>query len=174
MIPESALFALVGWGIVPGVEIRDGVVLVREGQAERVGAPEAVISLLADSGAASVNRSRFVGREGGAPPHFHRLASEMFFVVGGVLEVLVGEEVVSLRGGDFLSVPPGVPHAFGAAEGEEADVLCVFTPGVGRFEYYRLLERVRVGEAGVGEIARSGERFDNYYVDSPVWTGRGR
>lgn len=105
----------------------------------------------------------------GAPAHFHTKATELFFVISGSLQVLIGEEITVLNEGDFLAVPPHTPHAFAAAPDAEADVLFVFTPGMGRFDYLRLLGRVMRGEADPEEIAESAERFDNHYVDSPAW-----
>ncbi|MFG2651128.1 cupin domain-containing protein [Streptomyces sp. NPDC048436] len=105
----------------------------------------------------------------GAPAHFHAKATELFFVIGGSLQVLVGDEVTVLNAGDFLAVPPYTPHAFSAAPGSTADVLFVFTPGMARFDYLRLLGSVMRGEADPKKIAESSERFDNHYVDSPAW-----
>ncbi|MBT2384045.1 hypothetical protein [Streptomyces sp. ISL-11] len=84
------------------------------------------------------------------------------------LEVLVNDKVLTLEKNDFLAVPPRMPHAFAPATGHSADAVVVFTPGMGRFGYYRLLDRVARGEASVEEIKESSERFDNHYVDSPV------
>ncbi|GGP41030.1 cupin [Saccharothrix coeruleofusca] len=148
----------------------DNTLLVRAAAAEALDAdPAAVVTLLADLDGLTCNRSTFRQGADGAPPHFHTRASELFFVLDGSLEVLLGQEVVVLERGDFLVVPPGVPHAFGAAGGADADVLFVFTPGMGRFDYYRLLDRVQRGQANAEEIAASQDRFDNHYVDSPVW-----
>ncbi|MFJ4871509.1 cupin domain-containing protein [Streptomyces sp. NPDC088757] len=148
-------------------------VLTRHTEAETCADPSSVMTLLADSdgtaGGFTGYRSTFAEGAAGAPAHFHTRATELFFVIGGSLRVLVGEEVTVLEAGDFLAVPPGTPHAFAAAPGREADVLFVFTPGMGRFDYLRLLGRVMRGEADAGEIAASAERFDNHYVDSPVW-----
>lgn len=47
------------------------------------------------------------------------------------------------------------------------------SPGTARFDYYRLLDRVHRGEADPQEIADSQDRFDNHYVDSPVWRSNG-
>jgi quercetin dioxygenase-like cupin family protein len=142
------------------------------------GDPAGTIALIADSattgGTHTVNRSTFATGADGAPPHFHTRASELFVVLAGRLQVLLGEEVHVLEKGDVLLVPPHVPHAFGAAPGAEADVLFVFTPGMDRFDYYRLLDRVHRGEADPAEIAASQDRFDNHYVESPLWrTTRG-
>lgn len=44
-----------------------------------------------------------------------------------------------------------------------------FTPGMDRFDYYRLLDRVARGEADPKDIAASSQRYDDHYVDSPIW-----
>lgn len=148
-------------------------VLTRHADAETCADPSSVMKLLADSDSTADGftsyRSTFAKGAVGAPAHFHTKATELFFVLSGSLQVLVGEEVTVLEPGDFLAVPPHTPHAFAAATGCAADVLFVFTPGMGRFDYLRLLGRVMRGEADPKEIAESAERFDNHYVDSPVW-----
>jgi quercetin dioxygenase-like cupin family protein len=149
-------------------------VLVKEAQAETlVRDPGCLLRLLADAdqtgGALTANRSTFGAGADGAPPHFHTYASELFFVLSGKLQVLLDDRVTILTAGDTLVVPPYVPHAFAAAPGHEADVLFVFAPGRERFEYYRLLDRLHGGEATLQEILDTQERFDNHYVESPVW-----
>ncbi|WFB05897.1 cupin domain-containing protein [Streptomyces sp. LX-29] len=148
-------------------------ILTRAADAETTSDPSSVMTLLADFGTAgspiTSYRSTFAKGAVGAPAHFHTRASEMFFVIGGSLEVLLDEELTVLEAGDFLLVPPHTPHAFAAAPGAEADVLFVFTPGMPRFDYLRLLGRVMRGEASPQEIKDSSELYDNHYVDSPVW-----
>jgi quercetin dioxygenase-like cupin family protein len=149
-------------------------VVTRAATAERLDhAQRSVMTLLADSsatgGALSVTRSTFPDGGDGAPAHFHTSASESLFVISGRLQVLAGDEVLVLEAGDFVSLPAGLPHAFGAVPGSDADVLAVFTPAADRFDYYRLLERVAAGEADPAEIPASGERYDNHYVASEAW-----
>ncbi|MEV5506384.1 cupin domain-containing protein [Streptomyces orinoci] len=149
-------------------------VLVRAAEAEVLqDGATSLITLLADAdatgGALTANRATLKKGSPGAPAHFHTQATEMFLVLGGKVRFLVRDEVLTLGPGDFLTVPPTVPHAFAPAPGEEGELLVVFTPGLHRFDYYRLLERVYRGEASVQEIRESSERFDNHYVDSPVW-----
>jgi hypothetical protein len=93
----------------------------------------------------------------------------MFFLLDGELEVLTGEEVVTVRTGDMLFVPPQTTHAFGATARSGADFLIVFTPGVERFEYFRMIDRIRRGEAAPAEILATQERYDNHFVDSAAW-----
>lgn len=135
--------------------------------------PDSSITLLADSettgGALTSNRATLRKGSDGAPPHYHTRAAELFFILGGSLQVLVGKQILIFDEGDFLVVPPHMPHAFAPAPGAEADVLIIFAPGIARFDYYRLLDRVYKGEASPQEIPDSQERFDNHYVDSPIW-----
>ncbi len=151
--------------------------LVRADHAESVvDGPTSRIALLADApetgGAVTVNRATLTVGSPGAPPHRHTGAAESFFILGGELQVLFDEQIVNLHKGDFLLVPPGTTHAFAPPNGKEADVLVIFTPGMRRFDYYRLLGRVHAGEAEVAEIAASSEEFDNHYAASSVWAAR--
>lgn len=147
--------------------------LTRAAEAETCADPSSVMTLLADTdgpeGGFTTYRSTFAKGAVGAPAHLHTKATELFFVISGSLQVLVGEEVTVLNAGDFLAVPPHTPHAFAAAPGCEADVLFTFTPGMGRFDYLRLLGSVMRGETDPKKIAESSERYDNHYVDSPAW-----
>lgn len=149
-------------------------VLVRAESAETLqDGAASLITLLADSaetqGALTANRATLRKGSPGAPVHFHTRATEMFFVLGGSLRVLLDDRIVTLGPGDFVTVPPRLPHAFAPARDEEADVLVAFTPGMDRFGYYRLLERVHQGEATVEDIKAGSERYDNHYCASPLW-----
>ncbi|MGW5973157.1 cupin domain-containing protein [Streptomyces sp. NPDC055186] len=149
-------------------------VLVRAGSAETVrDGATSLITLLADSdrtqGALTANRATLRKGSPGAPAHFHTKATEMFFVLGGSLRVLLGDRIVTLGTGDFVTVPPRLPHAFAPARDEEADVLVAFTPGMDRFDYYRLLERVHQGEATVEDVKAGSEQYDNHYCASSLW-----
>jgi hypothetical protein len=49
-------------------------------------------------------------------------------------------------------------------------VLILFAPGAkDRFEYFRLADRVIKGQANPQEILVAQERFDNHFIDSPIW-----
>jgi mannose-6-phosphate isomerase-like protein (cupin superfamily) len=149
--------------------------LVRAADAEVLdNDPKGSIALLVDAEAAggvlTSHRSTFERGSGGAPPHYHKRSAELFYVLGGSLQVLLGDEVVTLDPGDFLLIPPNTPHAFAPPAGAEAEVLFAFAPGVPRDDYYRLLDRVYSGDADPEEIQETQERFDNYYLESATWT----
>ncbi len=149
-------------------------VLVRAAEAETVGAAPTLVTLLADvsttGGVMSSARTQLGVGADGASPHYHTGSAEMFFMLGGKLEVLVGEEILTVSEGDMLVVPPLTTHAFRAAVDAPADVLIVFIPGVDRFDYFRLLEKVGHGKATIQDLLDSQEKFDNHFVESPAWT----
>ncbi|MCX5115701.1 cupin domain-containing protein [Micromonospora sp. NBC_00362] len=151
--------------------------VVRAAQAEVLDSdPASVITLLLDpehtGGALTSNRTVLKHGTDGAPPHLHTHSGEFFFVLDGALEVLVNDELRTLHRGDVLFVPPNTPHAFAPADGRDADFLVVITPGKPRFDYYRLLDKVHRGEATWQDVAETQDRYDNHYVDSPLWAGR--
>lgn len=130
--------------------------------------------LLADgpatAGALSSHRVQLPAGADGAVPHRHEASSELFFVVDGVLEVLIGDTVESGRAGDLIIIPPGLPHAFAAGAGHGADALIVITPGIERFEYFRHVVRQRSGEQEPEVLRALQDRFDTHFVHSDVWT----
>ncbi|GAB3460032.1 cupin domain-containing protein [Actinophytocola sediminis] len=148
--------------------------MVRAAEAEVL--PASGVTLLVDAeatgGALTSNRSWFDPGSPGAPPHVHSAAAELFLVLDGSLDVLLDQEIVTITAHDLLVVPPGMPHAFAPSTGRFADVVFVYTPSKPRFEYYRLLERLYTGAADEREIIESQDRFDNHYVESPVWEAR--
>ncbi len=105
----------------------------------------------------------------GAAPHYHTLSEELFYVADGELQLLAGDRIVTVGAGGSIVVPRFMPHAFGAAPDSSARILIALTPGVQRFEYFRLLERIAAGESAMAELAAAQEEFDNHFVDAPAW-----
>ncbi|MET9735339.1 cupin domain-containing protein [Streptomyces sp. NPDC006458] len=154
----------------------DETVIVRDADAEVVGADPVAVKLLADSNASggALSTVRVTLGEGadGAKPHLHRNSAEMFFLLDGAAEVLCGDDVVTAERGDLIVVPPGRPHAFAAAPGSTADLLVVITPGVERFEYFRHLKRIRLGEVGPESLLEVQDLYDNHFLRSSAWDDR--
>ncbi|WP_067890401.1 cupin domain-containing protein [Nocardia vaccinii] len=153
------------------MDTNDRALLVRHDEAERLDTMG--VWLYADhdttGGALSGNRAYLPAGQDGPPPHFHTTSAELFFMLGGRLRVLAGQEIMDIVEGDFLLVPAGMTHAWAAPDDSPADVLVIFTPGIERFDYFRLGDRIRRGLADPAEILATQERFDNHFVDSPVW-----
>lgn len=148
-------------------------IVTRASTAEVVGEQPKATMLLADfdatGGKLSTNRTWLGPGDGGPPPHYHATSAELFFILGGALEVLTGDRVTTLTEGDLLVVPPYMPHAWKAPADQPADVLIVFTPGIERFEYFRMVGRLFKGEATEEELFAAEERYDNHWVDNETW-----
>ncbi|MEV5957973.1 cupin domain-containing protein [Streptomyces sp. NPDC051987] len=154
----------------------DESVIVREAGAEVVGGDPVGVRLLADSsatgGALSTVRVTLGEGADGAVPHLHRNSAELFYLLDGAAELLSGDDVVTAERGDLVVVPPGKPHAFAAVPGATADILIVITPGVERFEYFRHLQRLRLGEVTPESLLEVQEVYDNHFLRSPAWEKR--
>ena len=151
---------------------RDAVV-VRSADAERVGYPPQMVRLLADSSATggllSAQRVTLADGADGASPHHHSGSAELFYVISGSAQLLAGKRVVVAGEGDVAVVPSGLIHAFAAADGSDADLLIVITPGVERFEYFRHLARIATGQQPPESLLEVQDRYDTYFDDSPAW-----
>jgi quercetin dioxygenase-like cupin family protein len=162
-----------GRGVHMTVPSFGDAVVVREADAEVLGMAPVTVRLLADSdatgGALSVMRPRLAEGANGALPHTHTRSAELFYVLGGTVQILTGDQVVTANEGDVAVVPPNMAHAFAAAPGHAAELLIVLTPGIERFGYFRLLERLAKGEATVEDLMASQDLYDNHFLESAAW-----
>lgn len=147
--------------------------IVRSAEAEVIGRSPTTVRLLAGSGATggalSTQRATLAGGADGAKPHRHDGSAELFYILDGTAQLLSGERVVTAERGDLVVVPPGLPHAFAAAPGEDADILIVIAPGVDRFEYFRHLERIAYGKVPPESLLDVQELHDTYFLGSAAW-----
>ncbi|MFB4270861.1 cupin domain-containing protein [Nonomuraea sp. GTA35] len=127
-------------------------------------------TLLADAsdtaGALGANRLTLGPGRDGARLHYHARSTELFYVLDGALDFLLGEERMTLTKGGLVVVPPRLPHAFGAAPGTGADLLAVLTPGVERYGYFRQLGRIQHGLEPFDSLLPEQERYDVHFVDA--------
>ncbi|MFF0738999.1 cupin domain-containing protein [Streptomyces sp. NPDC004111] len=123
--------------------------------------------LLADAsdtgGALGANRLTLARGATGASTHHHVRSTELFYVLDGAAWFTAEGTTTTVETGGLFCVPPGVPHAFGAAPGSTADLLVVLTPGVDRFDYFRALGRIRAGEESFDQLLPQQERFDVHF-----------
>ncbi|GAB2632514.1 cupin domain-containing protein [Nocardia goodfellowii] len=142
-------------------------------EAEILGTPATQVRLLIDAnetgGAVSTVEVTMARGADGAAPHFHTTSDELFYVAEGDLQVLTGDKIVTVGAGGSIVVPKYMPHAFGAGPDSSARILIALMPGVERFEYFRLLDRIGKGESTFEELLASQEEFDNHFVDAPQW-----
>jgi quercetin dioxygenase-like cupin family protein len=151
----------------------DAALVVREADAEVPGMAQLSTRLLADSDATgetlSVMRTTMGEGIEGARPHTHSKSAELFYVLDGQLQLLAGSQVITAGKGDLVVVPPNMAHAFATTAGHSADFLIVLAPGLERFGYFRLVERLSRGEATLEELLASQELYDNHFLESAVW-----
>ncbi|MEV6276763.1 cupin domain-containing protein [Nocardia sp. NPDC051832] len=145
----------------------------RPQDAETLGNPNGQVRLLIDSnetgGTVSTVEVTMARGADGAAPHFHTKSDELFYVADGELQVMAGDEIVTVGAGGSIVVPKFMPHAFGATPDSSARIMIALMPGVERFEYFRLLDRIGKGESSFEELLAAQEEFDNHFVDAPEW-----
>lgn len=152
----------------------DAPVIARSVDAERLLFPGgSTMTLLADSdatgGNVTVHRSLLAAGARGADPHHHTATAEVIYLLGGRIQLLVGDEVVEAAEGDLVVIPPGVTHAFAALPGLAAELLVAATPGIERFPLWRRIERVATGREPAGNLAADQSSYDTYPDTSPNW-----
>ena len=161
-------------GVDGGPARSPAAIVVRAQEAEVIEFPDgSSMRLLTESpatwGALSVHRAML--RQGGlgTSPHHHLSATEVFYVLSGSVQLLVGDALVVASAGDLAVVPPGMAHAFAAAPGGDAELFVAVTPGIERFELFRRLARLAAGVEAPGTLVDDQSRYDTYASESPVW-----
>jgi uncharacterized cupin superfamily protein len=100
--------------------------------------------------------------------HLHSSIEEQFYVIDGEMELRAGDERIVGGPGTFVSVPPGIAHAFANRGDVPARMLLVVTPP-GHERYFAGLAEIlsRGGAPDPDEIAALRARFDTTQV-SPL------
>jgi len=63
------------------------------------------------------------------PLHIHELEDEIFHVIEGQVEVILGDEIVQGKKGDIIYLPRGIRHGIKTVGKETAQVLNYVIPG---------------------------------------------
>lgn len=151
------------------MEARTTALVVQPGEAAGASLTDGAFELLADGGAVSASRLTLGTGADGAPPHHHKLSHELFYVLGGTMLFRLGDTLTTVAKGGLVVIPPGLPHVFGAADGETADVVVVLSPGIERFGYFEQLAAISRGEAEFASLLPEQQRYDVYFEDLPDW-----
>lgn len=64
----------------------------------------------------------------GPPPHWHKVTTEIFYVLAGALTLRVGDQTIQAGPGGYAYVPPGTVHAFSNQTDAPAKYLLVASP----------------------------------------------
>jgi mannose-6-phosphate isomerase-like protein (cupin superfamily) len=88
----------------------------------------------------------------GSPIHTHSREDELSYVVSGMVQAQVGDNVITARAHEIIWKPRGVPHAFWNPGPARALILELIVPG-GFERYFR--ELVALARASNGQPDRS-------------------
>lgn len=65
----------------------------------------------------------------GPPVHYHKIITQTFKVLEGVLLLKVKDKVHTLRAGDICTIPPKVPHSESSEKGKLMKCIVEICPG---------------------------------------------
>lgn len=103
--------------------------------------------------------------------HVHTRIEEIFYVVEGEFQIRTGEKTLRAKPGDFVLVPPGVPHGFGNPESGPAKMVLLISPAGVHERYFEELAELLAnpGAPDIQAIAELRQRYDTQQV-SPLTT----
>ena len=121
--------------------------------------PDRRLVVLMSTPEAVVTQARYGPGQPGASPHVHRRHADLFHVVEGGLEFLLGPNHSRHRLGPGQTViaPPGVVHGFDLPASEAGWFLNVHAPGVEFDVYLRIVKITRASMAYACAVSRGGE-----------------
>ncbi len=100
----------------------------------------------------------------GPPRHFHLHQEEWFYVMEGEVLFQVGDSRSTLRAGESILGPRGIPHAFSGVGETSAHMLIAFTPAGKMEEFFRYVA-VPNGPKMDAEVFA---RYEMQYVGPPL------
>lgn len=116
-------------------------------------------------GRSSVYEMTAPGTLAGPPPHVHADRDHAFYVLEGIVRLVIGAETVDAPAGAFAYVPAGVPHTFGSPGDAWGRLLAFDTPG-GWERYLRELTTGFASDLPVdpAQVAELMARYDTQVV----------
>ncbi len=94
--------------------------------------------------------------------HIHSKIEEIFYVVEGEFQIRAGDRLISAHSGDFVLVPPGVPHGFGNPSDSPAKLVLVISPAAVHERYFEELAEIlaKPGSPDIQAISELRQRYD--------------
>ena len=105
-----------------------------------------------------------------APRHIHHSCDELFYVLAGEFQFLLGERVVNASPGTFIFIPRGTVHAPKVVGTEAGKVLIGFIPGGQEraFEEFAQLARAQGGGPDRDAAQAIARKYDSEFVGPPL------
>jgi mannose-6-phosphate isomerase-like protein (cupin superfamily) len=104
-----------------------GVVVVRQGEGHRVGNVE-FLARSADTPRFNLALITIQPHREGPPIHEHEAEDDSFYILEGMLTLLLADSEVAAGPGTFVLVPPGVSHTFANRGDEPVRMLNIHAP----------------------------------------------
>ncbi len=103
--------------------------------------------------------------------HIHSKIEEIFYVVEGEFQIRAGDRLITAHSGDFVLVPPGVPHGFGNPSNSPAKLVLLISPAAVHERYFEELAEIlaKPGSPDIQAISELRQRYDTEDV-SPLST----
>jgi mannose-6-phosphate isomerase-like protein (cupin superfamily) len=79
----------------------------------------------------------------GPPPHWHKVMTEIFYVVEGSITFHVGEQTLEAGPGGYAFVPPGTVHRFSNQMDAPAKFLGIASPAILEQYFYEMMALVK-------------------------------
>jgi mannose-6-phosphate isomerase-like protein (cupin superfamily) len=110
--------------------------------------------------------------QGGPRPHRHHTNEELFYVLEGELEFLIGERAVLIGTGSVAFVPPETVHAFRNSGSQQARFLLIASPS-GLYRYFEEIAVLRAaGGLGPATMTELRLKYDTEEVDVAWGAGK--
>jgi quercetin dioxygenase-like cupin family protein len=74
---------------------------------------------------------------GGPPLHKHPNQEEYFYLISGEVRFAIGDKRLTLKAGESILGPRGIPHTFAAVDGKPGHMLISFSPAGKMEEFLR-------------------------------------
>ena len=105
----------------------------------------------------------------GPPQHIHKNEDEVYYVVEGEINVLLGERTFKARAGTLFLIPRGTVHTVSRATQEPAKMLAIFSPpGFEQFFEEAVDQDVTDTEAYVAKAEALSEKYNMEVVGPPL------
>ena len=104
-----------------------------------------------------------------APRHIHHSNDELFYVLAGEFQFLVGERVVSAPPGTFVFIPRGTVHAPKVVGTEPGKVLFAYIPGGQERSFEEFARLAAQGSSPDPAAAQAiAAKYDSEFVGPPL------
>jgi len=102
----------------------------------------------------------------GPRPHIHKEMEEMFYVIEGEVDLIIGDRTIRAGKGTFVRVPRRTAHGFSNPSQAQATMLIIFCPADHREKYFEGLAELTKGgrRPDPDALVKLMKRFDSYPV----------